>query len=140
MSTTDIRNRFSSLSITLHWLMVLLISVVYATILLRENYPKGTDIREGLKTWHFILGLTVLALAIIRLLARLSQRTPPITPEPPSWQTLLANATHLALYAFMLAMPYLNGNRVRMGSTWKWKDSSVKVMAAKNRPRSLTRS
>ncbi len=105
MSTTDIRNRFSSLSITLHWLMVLLISVVYATILLRENYPKGTDIREGLKTWHFILGLTVLALAIIRLLARLSQRTPPITPEPPSWQTLLANATHLALYAFMLAMP-----------------------------------
>ena len=29
---------------------------------------------------------------------------------------------------FMLAMPYLNGKRVCMGSTWKWKDSMVKVM------------
>ena len=105
MNSTDIRQRFSSLSITLHWVMVLLISAVYATILLRENYPKGSDIREGLKTWHFMLGLAVLALVIIRLLARLSQRTPPITPEPPAWQALLAKATHLALYAFMLVMP-----------------------------------
>ena len=105
MSTTDIRQRFSSLSITLHWLMVLLISAVYAAILLRENYPKGTDMREGLKSWHFMLGLAVLALVIIRLVARLSQRKPPVTPEPSAWQALLANATHLALYAFMLAMP-----------------------------------
>jgi len=105
MSTADMRQRFSSLSITLHWLMVLLISAVYATILLRENYPKGTDIREGLKAWHFMLGLTVLALVLIRLLARLSQHRPPITPAPSVWQAFLANATHLALYAFMLVMP-----------------------------------
>lgn len=105
MNSTDIRQRFSSLSIALHWVMVLLISAVYATILLRQNYPKGSDIREGLKTWHFMLGLAILALVIIRLLARLSQRTPPITPEPPAWQALLAKATHLALYAFMLMMP-----------------------------------
>jgi len=105
MNSTDIRQRFSSLSITLHWVMVLLITAVYATILLRENYPKGTDIREGLKTWHFMLGLAVLVLVVIRLLARLSGRKPPITPEPSAWQALLANTTHFALYAFMLAMP-----------------------------------
>lgn len=105
MNSTDIRQRFTSLSIALHWVMVLLISAVYATILLRENYPKGTDIREGLKTWHFMLGLTVLALVVIRLIARLSSRRPPISPELPAWQSLLASATHFALYAFMLAMP-----------------------------------
>lgn len=105
MNSREIRQRFSSLSIALHWVMVMLISAVYAVILLRENYPKGTDIREGLKTWHFMLGLAVLALVVIRLLARLGQRKPPITPEPSAWQALLANATHLALYAFMLAMP-----------------------------------
>lgn len=105
MNPIEIRQRFSSLSITLHWVMVLLISAVYAVILLRENYPKGTDIREGLKTWHFMLGLAILALVIIRLIARLSQRKPPITPDPSAWQSFLANATHLALYAFMLAMP-----------------------------------
>lgn len=105
MNSAAIRQRFSSLSIALHWVMVLLISAVYATILLRENFPKGTDIREGLKTWHFMLGLTVLSLVIIRLIVRFSSRTPPITPEPPAWQRLLANAAHIGLYTFMLAMP-----------------------------------
>lgn len=85
--------------------MVLLISAVYATILLRENYPKGTDIREGLKTWHFMLGLTILVLVVVRLIARFRSQKPPITPEPPAWQSLLASTTHFALYAFMLAMP-----------------------------------
>ena len=33
--------------------------------------------------------------------------------------------------ALMLAMPYLNGKRVRMGSTWNWKETMVKVMAQK---------
>jgi len=105
MNSAVIRQRFSSLSIALHWVMVLLISAVYATILLRENFPKGTDIREGLKAWHFMLGLTVLSLVIIRLIVRFSSRKPPITPEPPAWQGLLANAAHIALYTFMLAMP-----------------------------------
>jgi cytochrome b561 len=105
MNSTNIRQRFSGLSIFLHWAMVLLISAVYACILLRENYPKGTDMREGLKTWHFMLGLTVLALVIARIIARLLNRRPLITPEPPVWQALLANGTHFALYAFMLAMP-----------------------------------
>src|SRR3546814_12581957 len=79
MNPTDSRQRFSSLSIALHWVTVLLISAVYATILLRENYPKGTDIREGLKTWPFMLGLAVLALIVIRLMTRLGSRKPPIT-------------------------------------------------------------
>src|SRR3546814_13482296 len=106
MNPTDSRQRFSSLSIALHWVTVLLISAVYATILLRENYPTGTDIREGLKTWHFMLGLAVLALIVIRLMARLGSPTPPITPEPPVWQAMLARSPHFAVYAFMLAMPF----------------------------------
>ena len=105
MSSVVIRQRFSSLSIALHWVMALLISAVYAVILLRENYPKGSEIREGLKTWHFMLGLTVLSLVIIRLTVRFGSRKPPITPEPPAWQAMLAKTTHFALYAFMLGMP-----------------------------------
>src|SRR3546814_15750515 len=35
----------------------------------------------------------------------LASRQPPITPEPPVWQALLASTTHFALYAFMVAMP-----------------------------------
>ena len=98
-------SRYSSLSITLHWAMVLLLIAVYACIELREYYPKGSDFREGLKMWHFMLGLTMLLLVLIRVVARVTSATPLITPDPPAWQTLIAKLAHLALYAFMIAMP-----------------------------------
>ncbi|MGE5721908.1 MAG: cytochrome b [Sphingomonadales bacterium] len=105
MNSSVLRQRYSPLSIALHWVMLLLLVAVYACIELREFYPRGSDIREGLKSWHFMLGLLVLILVIVRLVVRLTSVTPSITPEPPAWQALFAKATHLALYAFMLAMP-----------------------------------
>lgn len=105
MTKSAPHSRFSSLSITLHWAMLLLLIAVYACMELREYYPKGSDFREGLKMWHFMFGLTVLLLVLIRVVARVTGGTPPITPDPPAWQTLIARFTHLALYAFMIAMP-----------------------------------
>jgi len=99
------QRRYPSVSISLHWVMLVLIVAVYACMDLRDYYPKGSDFREGLKTWHFMLGLTVLLLALIRVSVRLTGSTPPITPDPPAWQTLFARLTHLALYVFMIAMP-----------------------------------
>ncbi|MEH6789425.1 cytochrome b [Parasphingorhabdus sp.] len=97
--------RYSSISILLHWGMLLLIAAVYACILLREYYPRGSDLREGLKSWHFMLGLSVLLLVIVRVIARLLTAKPPITPVPAHGQMILAKLVHFALYAFMLAMP-----------------------------------
>lgn len=105
MTKSAPHSRYSSLSITLHWAMLLLLIAVYACMELREYYPKGSDFREGLKMWHFMFGLTVLLLVLIRVVARVTGGTPPITPDPPAWQTLIARLTHLALYAFMIAMP-----------------------------------
>lgn len=105
MTNAPRSHRYSSLSISLHWVMLLLIAAVYACMELREFYPKGSDFREGLKTWHFMLGLTVFVLVAIRIIARLMSAAPRITPEPAAWQTMSAKATHLALYAFMIAMP-----------------------------------
>jgi cytochrome b561 len=98
-------SRYSSLSITLHWAMLLLLIAVYACMELRGYYPKGSDFREGLKMWHFMLGLTVLLLVLIRVVARVAYGAPSITPAPPSWQAPMAKLTHLALYAFMITMP-----------------------------------
>ena len=105
MTATAARTRYAPVSIILHWGMLLLITAVYSCILLREYYPKGSDLREGLKSWHFMLGLSVLLLVIIRIIARLLSTKPPIKPEPPVWQMLLAQTVHFTLYAFMLAMP-----------------------------------
>ena len=96
---------YGALSIGLHWLMFLLIAVVYACIELREFFPKGSDPREALKAWHFMLGLVVLVLAALRLVVHLTGPVPRIVPQPPGWQTFFAKLMHLALYVLMIGLP-----------------------------------
>lgn len=96
-------NRYNLASITLHWLMLLLIVAVYAAIELREFYPKGSEPREALKAWHFMLGLSVLGLVWFRIVARLIWTTPHL--DGPALQRTVAKAVHLALYVFMIGMP-----------------------------------
>ena len=95
---------YSRASIALHWLMLVLLAAVYACIELREYYPRGSDIREGLKTWHFMLGLSVFVLVWVRLAAR--WRIPLLAREP-GWTRWPAAAGHLALYGLMIIMPIL---------------------------------
>ncbi|PXW77514.1 cytochrome b561 [Blastomonas natatoria] len=107
MAEKIMKQRYAPVSIVLHWAMLLLITGGYACILLRGYFPRGSDLREGLKTWHFMLGLSVLLLAVIRIAARLLTARPPITPQPPAWQIQMSTGVHWALYAFMLVMPLL---------------------------------
>ena len=107
MSLTNTSTYYGSLSMGLHWVSVLLILAVYSCIELRELYPKGSDPREALKVWHFMLGLSLFAVSLPRILFATWQKTPSITPIPPKWQTRLANAVRLLLYVLLLAMPIL---------------------------------
>lgn len=104
MTDLNKTDRYAGLSIALHWLMLLVIAAVFATIELRSSFPRGSDIREGLKMWHFMLGLSVLALVVVRIGARL--RFPaPLGQSEPKWQKVLAKVTHSALYLLMIGMP-----------------------------------
>lgn len=105
MHLSNTRYRYGLVSLTLHWLMLLLLIGVYGCIELREIYPKGSDPRETLKTLHFMLGLTVLFLVLVRLVARFAQQTPYIQPELNKFQQILAKITHLSLYLLMIGMP-----------------------------------
>jgi cytochrome b561 len=105
MSWKNTTSRYGSLSIGIHWLMLLLFIVVYACIELRVVYPKGSDLREALKTWHFMTGMLVFVLVWLRLAARFSGPAPDIQPEPSGWQQVSAKLLHLALYALMIVMP-----------------------------------
>jgi cytochrome b561 len=100
-------DRYGTLAIGLHWLTLAILIAVYTCINLTDLYPKGSDPREALKTWHFMLGLTVLALVVVRLLNRLTGRAPVVIPQPPIWQHRLATAVHVLLYVFMVVMPIL---------------------------------
>lgn len=105
MSWKNTDRRYGSLSIGLHWVMLLLLAAVYGCIELREFFPKGSAPREALKTWHFMLGLSVFALVWLRLAVRLTGPTPRIEPTPSPLQSILAKIIHLALYALMIGMP-----------------------------------
>jgi cytochrome b561 len=107
MRTNDTINRYHPLSIGVHWLMLALLIAVYASIELRGIFPKGSDPREAMRTWHEMLGITIFGLVFARLALRLVFRPPHISPAPPDWQRFLAAAMHVALYAFLVVMPLL---------------------------------
>jgi cytochrome b561 len=107
MNWRNTTQRYGWLSISLHWLMLVLIASVYACMELRGNFPKGSDIREGMKTWHYMLGLCVLVLVVFRVVVHFTNAAPRIQPEPPAWQMRLAKLMKLALYALMIGMPLM---------------------------------
>jgi cytochrome b561 len=100
-------NRYHALLVGSHWLTLILLIAVYALIDLHGAFPKGSDAREAMKTWHFMLGMTVFGLVFVRLTLRSVFRSPPIEPAPAAWQQSLATAMHVALYAFLIVMPLL---------------------------------
>ena len=107
MNSFDSSFRYSRPLVALHWLMFLLLIVVYAAMEFRVLYDKGMSEREFMKSLHFMFGLCVLLLVFLRLLAkRLSPR-----PESVDSQGLVlglqraAGTGHAVLYLFMFIMP-----------------------------------
>lgn len=98
-------SRYSPIVIGLHWFVFVLIVAVFATIEMRVLFPRGSDPRELVKALHFMLGIAVLLLVVVRLAVRLSSPTPAIIPAPKPLENLLAKVMHITLYAFMIFMP-----------------------------------
>jgi cytochrome b561 len=107
MNYLNTKERYGSISIGLHWLMLLLLIGVYACVELHDYYPKGSDMFNGLMTWHFSLGISVFILVAVRLIARLIAPEPVIVPDVLIWEKWLAKTMHIALYIFMIGMPVL---------------------------------
>ncbi len=84
-----------------HWLIVALLSVQYPLGWLMPEIHRGAKPSDAL-TFHVSLGITILALIVLRLLWRI---THPVAPERslPAWQQLISEAMHWLLYALVLA-------------------------------------
>jgi len=52
-----------------------------------------------------MLGLSIFALVVVRLVVRMMTAAPPIKPSPPKLQTLSSKLVHIGLYALMIGMP-----------------------------------
>ncbi len=97
MNWINTEQRYGKLSIGLHWLMLIVLVIVYACMELHGYFPKGSAVRDGMKTWHYMLGLAVLVLVTFRLFTRSLGPPPGITPKPPAWQQHLARHAHRTL-------------------------------------------
>lgn len=99
--------KYNSGSMALHWLMLVLLIAVYLCIELRVLYPKGSDARDTIKNWHFVLGMGVWFLLLVRIWLRVKHQAPAIQPQPSKWQRLASQTVHLILYGFLFLMPVL---------------------------------
>lgn len=99
--------KFNPILIVLHWFMLLLIVAVYVFMEFRGIFPKGSEPRELMKALHFMLGMSVFFLVLMRLVVRFSTKVPDILPSPKSIEKRLAKMMHIALYIFMIGMPLL---------------------------------
>jgi cytochrome b561 len=95
--------RYSGVAIALHWLMALLILSNFCLGLYMADLPLSIQ-RLKLFNYHKWTGATILAIAAIRLLWRLTHRPPSDLPAP-RWQLQAAHVTHWALYALFFAVP-----------------------------------
>lgn len=84
--------------------MLILLVAVYACVEFSDNFPKGSDTRSALKTWHYMLGLSIFALVWVRLAVKLTGHAPAMEPVP-IWQMRLAQGVQIALYVLMACLP-----------------------------------
>lgn len=97
--------RYTTTAIALHWLIALLIVGAFTLGLVMTDIPGLTPTKLRYYSWHKWAGVTVLALATLRLLWRLGHRAPAYPATMPGWQRGVAHALHGLLYLLLFAVP-----------------------------------
>lgn len=96
---------YTRTAIALHWLMALLMVCACGLGWVMTDIPGITPAKLRYYSWHKWLGVTVFALAVLRVLWRGTHRAPALPAGMPAWQRAAAHATHLLLYLLMFAVP-----------------------------------
>lgn len=94
--------RFPLLSRLLHWLMA---AMILAMLFIGIGMVSSLADYHWLLSIHRPLGIAILALVAVRLANRLVNPPPPLPADMPAPMRLAAHASHVALYALMLAVP-----------------------------------
>lgn len=90
----------------LHWSMACMIAVVYVTMEFITLYSKGTTGRTVMLTTHYLLGLVIVLLALIRLWLWLQRKTIEATSQK-QWQQRIASMVFILLYGLMIIVPLI---------------------------------
>ena len=96
--------RYTRIAIVFHWVIA---AFVVTNIALAWTFKIWDDRpwTQSVTNTHKTIGITVLGLALMRLLWRIAHRPPPLSPAIPRWQAVAARTGHAALYFLIIAMP-----------------------------------
>ncbi|TWI54794.1 cytochrome b561 [Pseudomonas duriflava] len=97
--------RYSNTQILLHWLTAPLVILIIALPYFDDFFASFLGGRGGVFTLHKSLGITVLALTLIRILIRIKYGAPALLPPDAIMQQRLAKLGHYLLYTMLLLMP-----------------------------------
>ena len=114
--------RYTRTAMVLHWTVALLLSANVVLALSVDHLPDSA-VRPVIDT-HKSIGITVLGLALVRLLWRFAHAPPPLAERYSKLERRGAHAMHVLLYVLMFALPL---------SGWlhdsAWKDAASHPMS-----------
>ena len=90
----------------LHWLIVALLIVQFILAWIMPGIRFG-DNPETLMNLHLSFGVTIMLVALLRILWRFTHPVPLISDNVPAWQDWSARATHALLYLLLFVVPIL---------------------------------
>ncbi len=102
--------RYTGVAVALHWLMALiiignLIGGLTLDLFIDNADPDMKALGGTIIGLHKALGISVIALTVVRICWRLANPPPPLPAHMTALERGLARATHLGFYALMLALP-----------------------------------
>jgi cytochrome b561 len=96
--------RYGAVAQAFHWLIAALIVTQFVLANMADDLPLGAH-KLALLARHKSFGMTILMLAILRLLWRLKNPPPSLPDHMGPLERKLARATHIAFYVLLFAMP-----------------------------------
>ena len=96
--------KYTRTAMTLHWLIALLIFVVFPLGIYMHELPLS-PIKLKLYSYHKWIGITIFTLTLLRLLWRTLHQPPALPPSISRWQQTASRIAHYLLYALLIAVP-----------------------------------
>lgn len=103
MSIRNTINTYGSVAKFFHWILFLLITSMLIFGYFLDDVPK--DYQPVTYNLHKLIGLTILALIILRALWALINIKPLLPGNPKWWERLAERSVHEILYVLIIAMP-----------------------------------
>jgi cytochrome b561 len=113
----NLNNKYSLTLRILHWIIALIIlAIFFSGFIMSDLEDNNILLKRFLNYYHKSFGVLLFILAILRIIVRLSSKTPSYNNSMPKFMEKIAKITHLLLYFLMIAVPLSGIGMVQLSS------------------------